>query len=97
MGEALRERGEGAREKQTEDKNVRWGTMEKEGGDRGRVRYYKPCLISAAPHQFSLHQPALLDYKRFSVPGDVAKVTQSRERNGTQSGPARGARSVFEK
>lgn len=33
MGEALRERGEGAREKQTEDKNVRWGTMEKEGGD----------------------------------------------------------------
>lgn len=82
---------------QTEGKCVRQGTTEKEEGDRGgRMCYYKPCLISAAPHQFSLHQPTLLDYKRFSVPVGVRKVTQSPEQNGTQSGPARGARSVFE-
>lgn len=81
---------------QTEGKNAHQGMAEKEG-DGGMVCYYKPCLISAAPHQFSLHQPALLDYKRFSVPAGVGKVTQSQEQNGTQSGPARGARSVLEK
>lgn len=82
---------------QTEERNVHRGTPEREAGDGGRVCFYKPRLISAAPHRFGLHQPALLDYKRFSVPAGVGKVTQSREQNGTQSGPARGARSVLEK
>lgn len=71
------ERRGSEREMQMEEKRVHWGTMEKEAGDRGRVCYYKPCLISAAPHQFSLHQPMLLDYKRFSVLAGVGKVTQS--------------------
>lgn len=82
---------------QTEEEDVHQGTVEKKEEDRGRVCYYKLCLISAAPHQFSLHQPALLDYKRFSVPAGIGKVKQSQEQNGTQSGPARGALSVLQK
>lgn len=90
------ERKGSKKDAQMEERNMHWETTEREAGDGWRVCYYKPCLISAASYQFGLHQPALLDYKRFSVPAGVGKVTQSQEQNGTQSGPARGARSVLE-